>query len=354
MTSPPDHPLTTCIIGAAIGDALGLPYEGLSRSRAAKLFGPPDRHRFLFRRGMVSDDTEHTCLVAQALIRSAGDGDLFERELARRLRWWFLALPAGVGLATAKACIRLWCGFSPQSSGVDSAGNGPAMRSAVLGVFAHDLEELKQLVRRSTRITHTDPKAEYGALAVALAAYHAQRSRCVAPQEYLSSLTTLLSSEDAGAFVDLIGRAVRSVEQDESTSEFAAHLGLPAGVGGYVDHCIPVIIHGWLSHQGDYRKALISIIECGGDADTNAAIVGGICGAHSGVDAIPVEWRERYCDWPISLSFLRTLGDQAARVRDTRNRERPLAVRFPAALLRNGVFLAIVLAHGLRRLFPPY
>ena len=41
-------------------------------------------------------------------------------------------LPAGVGLATARACLKLWLGFSPERSGIYSAGNGPAMRSAVL------------------------------------------------------------------------------------------------------------------------------------------------------------------------------------------------------------------------------
>ena len=49
-----------CILGTAVGDALGLPYEGLSPTRARKLLGPPDRHRFILRRGMISDDTEHT------------------------------------------------------------------------------------------------------------------------------------------------------------------------------------------------------------------------------------------------------------------------------------------------------
>jgi ADP-ribosylglycohydrolase len=69
------------ILGTAVGDALGLPYEGLPRHRAAKLFGPPDRHRLFFGRGMVSDDTEHTCMVAQALIASGGDIGLFRRSL---------------------------------------------------------------------------------------------------------------------------------------------------------------------------------------------------------------------------------------------------------------------------------
>lgn len=88
------------ILGTAIGDAIGLPYEGLSRRRAAKLLGVPDRHRLLFGRGMVSDDTEHTCIVAQSLIASGGNLAVFQQQLAWRFRWWLLGLPAGVGLAT--------------------------------------------------------------------------------------------------------------------------------------------------------------------------------------------------------------------------------------------------------------
>lgn len=62
-----------CILGTAVGDALGLPYEGVSPKRAAKLLGSPDRYRFFFRWGMISDDTEHTCMVAQSLIDARGD-----------------------------------------------------------------------------------------------------------------------------------------------------------------------------------------------------------------------------------------------------------------------------------------
>jgi len=55
-----------CILGTAVGDALGLPYEGVAPRRAKRLLGPPDRYRFLFGHGMISDDTEHTCMVAMS------------------------------------------------------------------------------------------------------------------------------------------------------------------------------------------------------------------------------------------------------------------------------------------------
>ena len=127
------RPIESSLLGTAVGDALGLPYEGLTAERGRKLLGYPDRFRFLPGRGMVSDDTEHACIVAQCLIASAHDDGVFEAELARRLRRWFLAMPAGIGRATLRSCLKLCIGFGPARSGVFSAGNGPCMRAPILG-----------------------------------------------------------------------------------------------------------------------------------------------------------------------------------------------------------------------------
>ncbi len=83
------------LLGAAVGDALGLPLEGLSPRRAKRLFPGSLRHRFLFGHGMLSDDTEHTFMVAQSLLDAPTDVDAFARRLAWRLRFWLLSLPAG-------------------------------------------------------------------------------------------------------------------------------------------------------------------------------------------------------------------------------------------------------------------
>ena len=160
--------LAGILLGTAVGDALGLPAEGLSPRRRRRLMPGPWRHRLLFGHGMVSDDTEHTLFVAQSLLRYPADTDAFQRRLAWHLRWWFAGLPAGIGMATARACVKLWLGFPPSRSGVFSAGNGPAMRSAVIGGYFHDQPEmLRRFVLASTQLTHTDPKAAVGAEAVA-------------------------------------------------------------------------------------------------------------------------------------------------------------------------------------------
>ena len=60
---------------------------------------------------MMSDDTEHTFMVAQALLEFATmTSPAFQRALARRLRWWLASLPAGVGFATLRAILKLWLG----------------------------------------------------------------------------------------------------------------------------------------------------------------------------------------------------------------------------------------------------
>ncbi|RYD35828.1 MAG: ADP-ribosylglycohydrolase family protein, partial [Verrucomicrobiaceae bacterium] len=62
-------PFLHSMLGTALGDSLGLPSEGMSRGRIARRWKGELQQRFLFGRGMLSDDTEHTIMVAQALLQ---------------------------------------------------------------------------------------------------------------------------------------------------------------------------------------------------------------------------------------------------------------------------------------------
>ncbi len=300
------------ILGTAVGDAIGLPYEGLSRRRAQRLLGTPDRYRFLFGRGMVSDDTEHACMVMQALMATGDDANRFTHDLAWRLRFWLLGLPAGIGMATLKGTLRLWLGVPPQRSGVFSAGNGPAMRSVALGTVIDDLEILRRLVTASTRLTHTDPKADYGAFAVALAAQMASSGEQPDGGRFTANLRRCLTDAASEEFLALVDRAVASVRSGETTEAFAASMGWSKGVSGYIYQTAPVVLHAWLSHPCDFRAAVTSVIRCGGDADTTAAIVGGIVGSAVGKEGIPAEWLDRLAEQPRSVAWMERLGEELA------------------------------------------
>lgn len=342
-----------CILGTAIGDAIGLPYEGLSRRRGVKLLGEPTHHRFFFGKGMMSDDTEHTCLVTQSLIASGQNDVIFTAELAWRLRWWLLGLPAGVGLATLKSIVRLWCGVNPHNSGVFSAGNGPAMRSAILGVAIEDTYQLKTFVSISSRMTHIDPKANYGAFAIALATQMICENPKVSGHYFLRQLNFTIG-QDAPELIALVQDAWNSSQKGDSTIEFAQKLGFSKGVSGYIYQTIPIALHAWFRHPHDFQRAIVGVVKCGGDTDSVAAIVGGLIGTAVGESGIPIEWRTHLIESPRSIEWMRSLGLQLSRGLEDNQPNRPIRIPIVQLLLRNLFFLAIVLGHGFRRLLPPY
>lgn len=344
-----------CILGTAVGDALGLPYEGLGPRRGKKLLGQPDRHRLLFGRGMVSDDTEHTIFVVQSLVSSNLDPDQFERNLARSFRWWLAGVPAGVGFATLRAVFKLWLGFPPHRSGVFSAGNGPAMRSPILGiVFGKDVDVLSDWVLRSTRITHSDPKAFFGALAIALAAHLSALSQNVLPQRFVHIISTALSEYESKEFIELMDKAVASAQDNQSVGDFSKSIGSRNGISGYMYHTVPCVIQAWLRYQDDFAGGLQEILSAGGDTDTSGAILGAILGARVGEDGIPEEWRTHILEWPRTISWMKQMGHCLAASLNGDPAEECPGYFWPGILVRNLAFLVIVLFHGLRRLAPPY
>ncbi len=343
MNAPSAAAVSTVLLGTALGDALGLPAEGLSRAKIMRRWRGEWRMRLLFGRGMVSDDTEHSVMVSLSLMEQPTDAEAFGCALAWRLRWWFAAVPAATGLATARACVKLWLGISPEHSGVFSAGNGPAMRSAVIGAFhAYDEGRRRAFVRASTRITHTDPRAEIAALAVAeAAAFSVRNGLSIDAVSFVELLASLSTDEEWNAIVQKLRHAL---EKEDTVDAFAAALGLERAVSGYAYHTVPVALYAWLRHGADFRSALISVLNCGGDTDTLGAITGGLCVLRSGIDSIPGEWLSRIMDWPLNSATLRRLSTAPPRLITGS----PWI--WPLALLRNLFFLLVVLAHGLRRL----
>lgn len=343
-----------CLLGTAVGDAMGLPYEGLSPRRLHKFDPCIDRHRFLFDKGMVSDDTEQTCMVAQAILVAGGDEKKFARALAWRLRFWLLGLPAGIGKATLQACIKLWLGFPCDRSGAFSAGNGAAMRSSILGVCYGDKPaELRAFVRRCTRITHSDPKAEWGALAIAVAAYFASTRTDIKPETYLQTLSEILEPE-AGEFLKLIESACQSAARNETGETFAMSWRSHRGISGYVYRTVPAVIQVWLRHQRDFAGAIAEMIQLGGDTDTTAAILGGILGASVGKQGIPQTWLDNLWEFPRTVRWMEKLGQRLAEAVSEGTAKPALSLPIYAVLPRNLFFLIVVLLHGFRRLLPPY
>jgi ADP-ribosyl-[dinitrogen reductase] hydrolase len=319
--------LAGVLLGTAVGDALGLACEGMSAERIARRFGRLDRYHLLGRTGYVSDDTEQTALVAQSLSRHPDDAARCVRAFRRSLLGWFWRFPWGIGMATIRSCFRIQLGLT--RSGVRSAGNGSAMRAAVVGAFFHDRPEKRRAFGIAIcEATHTDDRAVQGALFVAeLAAAGPEEARRIVTEPLL-----------AGALDEAASLAKRRA----STSEAAALLR----TSGYVVHTVPFALYCYLRYGEAPLLALQECIGAGGDTDSIAAILGAWLGARYGEAGLPAHLIAEIHDGPFGPAHLRGLASSLA------SGAPPPRYSWVGALLRNLALYPVVVGHGLRRIFP--
>jgi ADP-ribosyl-[dinitrogen reductase] hydrolase len=265
-------------------------------------------------------------------------------------------LPAGIGLATGRAIFRLWLGFPPHRSGVNSAGNGAAMRVAPIGaLFSDDEQRMTEYVMAATAITHRDPRAYIGALAVArVCGWSLQTGSSTAPQleQYIHMLRRC--GEDDEEWQQLVEGVQQGLAQGMSVQQYADSLGQQKGISGYVYRTVPVALFAWYRHFGDFEETLSSVFDCGGDTDTVGAIAGAMAGAVVGEEGIPQAWLSAIRDWPRGTTLIRRVADHLAALACSGQSPGTVAMFWPALIPRNLFFLLVVLLHGFRRLLPPY
>ena len=330
------------LLGTALGDALGLPCEGMSARSIARRFGTVDRYRLLGQTGFVSDDTEQAALVAQSLAQHPDDVDACVRAFRRSLLGWFCRLPWGVGKATIRSCVRIGLGISP--SGVMSAGNGAAMRAAVVGAFFQDrCQQRREFGRALAEVTHRDRRAVEGALFVAEVAAACSRSPPgTSPEFCVVEARSVVSHRELLASID---RAIELASQGAGTDQ-AAKL---CGTTGFVVHTVAFATYCFLRHGHDPMQALTTAIGAGGDTDSIGAILGGWLGALHGEGGLPGALIGRIHNGPFGPSHLRAL---AACLVDLREGVCCKVPRYsaPAALARNLALYPVILGHGFRRM----
>ncbi len=328
--------LTGALLGCAIGDALGLPAEGMSAARIARRFGRLERYRLCGSTGFVSDDLEQAALLAQSLARAGIQGCV--ADYRRALLGWFWRFPFGLGLATLRSCWRMSLGF--RTSGVDSAGNGAAMRVGVLGVYlADDAQTRRRLGQGVARVTHLDERAIEGALYVAEVAARITVG-CELAEAVRHARQDVVSNEELGAAIEA------GIEAAADPSLSPREVADALGTSGFVIHTIGITTYSLLKFRGKVTETLASVISVGGDTDTNAAIVGTWLGVHLGAAGLPENLVGRLHDGPFGPTHLRSLA-QALHAGDPPPGYSPLA-----ALARNLALWIVVLFRSLQRLLP--
>lgn len=327
MTRPLVDQLTGALLGLAVGDAVGAVVEALppddARRYADRVLRPgqvPARGRENWPFGQVTDDTQ---LTRELLLAIGAGGQLDPARFASRL----LNLVAsgrlvGGGPATFSAARQLALGTPWHEAGmpVPYAGNGAAMRAAPLGLlYGRDPRRLASLVADQARVTHQDPRATAGALAIATATGLAARGVRIVPVEFMVEVSRAVEPADPatalllwelGTWAHLPPDQAAGVLRDQGI-EPEAREGWQ-GVSSHVVSSVWWSLYAFLQSPDDYWGAVCLAVEAGGDTDSTAAMAGAIAGGRLGADAVPAAFRERLTDH--GAWGERDLAELAARV----------------------------------------
>ncbi len=284
------------ILGCAVGDALGAPFEGYRRGSL-----PPSKElleSFVlipgYPLGQYTDDTQMTLAIAESLIER---GEFDARDIAERFAvLWTEKRIVGAGASCTEGVMNFVSGVSPDKSGSPPgrAGNGSAMRASPIGLWFHDdFDGLVEVSRAQSVVTHLDDRASAGAAAVSYAVALALNEKELDPKSFLDNVARAAqpySPELAGYIRELLPQ----LEYDEDdTLPWITTVGMagPArwigGVTPFVISTVLAALYEFLRHPDDWGAAVTAVIGCGGDVDTTGAIVGAIAGARLGIDAIP-------------------------------------------------------------------
>jgi ADP-ribosyl-[dinitrogen reductase] hydrolase len=272
--------MSNVLLGGAVGDALGVPFETKLVNNPelnewdGKTFLGSEHHNL--KPGQYSDDTQMSLMVAESLIinHRFNPDDL----AARYVDWMVSGRARGWGKTTLMAIQNLQAGKHWSESGIaGSEGNGTAMRAAPFGVyFRNDLKSLVQICKIDSAITHASPEAEAGSIAIALAAAYAVND----------DVNGLLDRIHEQLPDSKLKNTIFSLDSLINSEHITPQQALKVlGTKANVRETVPAALYLFLK-MNNYYDAVVTAIRAGGDTDTTAAIVGALFGAKLGIKAI--------------------------------------------------------------------
>jgi len=304
------------LYGLAIGDALGMPTQMLSRAEIVRRWGPllpgfepaPPGHPIAggMPAGTVTDDTEQAVLLARLLVK--GRGTIDPHELAAALTEWERAMAERgsldlLGPSTKRAVAAILAGVPAQEAGAAGTTNGAAMRIAPVGIAVpvalHNPTSdvmLSTLVDRAvmaSSVTHNTGIALAGAAAVAAAVSAGVSGATVAEATALGIQAARLAAgrghwvagADVAARIEWATSLVAGQEQEVAANLIYRIVGTSLATQESVPAAFAVLA----AVPADPWRACRTAASLGGDSDTIAAMTGAIAGACHGAGSFPPE-----------------------------------------------------------------
>jgi ADP-ribosylglycohydrolase len=319
------------LYGLAIGDALGMPTQMLSRAEIVRRWGPllpgfepaPPGHPIAagMPTGKVTDDTEQAVLLGRLLVK--GHGTIDPHELAAALTEWERDMAERgsldlLGPSTKRALAAVLAGVPPEEAGATGATNGAAMRIAPVGIAVRVIDagtrpdaavppdaavlpdpataSLSTLVDRvvmASSVTHDTGIALAGAAAVAAAVSAGVSGATVAEATTLGVQAARLAAGRghwvAGADVAARIEWATSLVAGRAEAEAAGLIYTLVGTSLATQESVPAAFAVLAAVPADPWRTCRLAASLGGDCDTVAAMAGAIAGACHGAGSFPPE-----------------------------------------------------------------
>jgi ADP-ribosylglycohydrolase len=292
MTEQQIDKIKGVFFGQAIGDALGLGTEFLSKNDIALMYPNGlkgysdivrDKHRSRWEVGDWTDDTDQFLCICNSIIKN---NVVSELHFATELFDWFKGSPMGIGQTVNKVLSLPQFTLYPHKAAElvwkvgkkNVASNGAIMRTSVLGTYDFwDIAKVIENTEKIAKVTHWDPRC-VGSCVVITAII----SNILRDNKYLSveEIKDLASAYDV-RIVEFLNDywcadVVKLNLEEQSTMGFTLK-ALVAGLWAYF-------------YADDFEQGILKIIHEGGDADTNACVAGSLLGAKFGFQSIPTKW----------------------------------------------------------------
>ena len=292
-----------CLLGGAIGDAMGYPVEFMRFADIARYYGSAGI-RDLSENNHISDDTQMTLFTAEGLLNGYKTGKSLVKSVYRSyLRWYYTQSKSKVpGAKYEGGLLNETLLFASRAPGTtcltslssgkmgtlsapinNSRGCGGVMRVAPCAVFPRPFD----LGCRIAAITHGNPGGyiSAGALAELLQKLYYGQSLPDAVDDLIEELDAIVDAESTQI---ALKKAVDLAAEGRPCAPTVRELG----EGWVGEEALSIAVYSALSFPTDFPQAIRLAVNHDGDSDSTGSICGNILGMMLGAGAIPVEWRD--------------------------------------------------------------
>lgn len=308
-----------CLIGGAVGDALGYAVEFIRIDEIKRRYGEKgiESYELSHNSALISDDTQMTLFTAEGILHAFTRGNMrgimgplesyvhlaylnwlktqdvdLVFEIAPPQSWLAKTEELNQRRAPGNTCLsalmsgKMGTVEEPINS---SKGCGSVMRVAPIGLYFPPNQNVFELGMKTGVITHGSPSGylSAGLLALIISKIVYEENKDL-EQIVRESLTSLEQYKDHLELKEIVEKAVDLVHQN--VEDLAAIEEL--GEGWVADEALAIAIYSSLKYKDDFKKAVVCAVNHSGDSDSTGAITGNILGAFLGLDAIPKEYLE--------------------------------------------------------------